>query len=102
MRRDDRQSRGFALAFWLLVSFVTLTVLVVADLTRTLEESWSAATVDAEVLWLVGVAEVFRRIGEVPIALSTAVGVGGLLFGTAFLLFVSVVLAMRHGETIDP
>ncbi|GMQ93335.1 MAG: phosphatidylglycerophosphatase PgpB [Acidimicrobiia bacterium] len=69
---EEQQTSGFTLAAWLFGSFGFLTVLVVAGWTQPLDETWNVAMANAEMPWLVDVAEGFNWIGSVPIAFSTA------------------------------
>lgn len=80
MDLNDQQTRKLTLAAWLFGSFVALTVLVVAGWTRSLDDAWNSAMANTEMSWLVGVAEVFHRVGAVPLAFPTAV-----LVSVAFL-----------------
>lgn len=73
MDLNEQQTSRVTLAAWLFGSFGFLTVLVVGGRTQALDEAWNTAMANAEMAWLVDVAEVFNRIGSVPIAFATAV-----------------------------
>lgn len=61
------------LGFGLAAVFAVLTLLVVAGWTQSVDDSWNTMMADAEVPWLVSVAEAFARIGGSPIALLVVV-----------------------------
>jgi undecaprenyl-diphosphatase len=70
-----RRSSRFTKSAGVFVSFVALTALVLGNWTQAVDDAWNTAMADAEMAWLVGVAETFHRIGAVPIALPAAVTV---------------------------
>ena len=57
----------------MLVAFLLLTVLVVAGWTQSVDDAWLSLMEDLEVPWLLSVAELFHRLGSVPIAVVTTV-----------------------------
>ncbi len=57
----------------MLVAFLFLTVLVVAGWTQSVDDAWLSLMEDLEVPWLLSVAELFHRLGSVPIAVVTTV-----------------------------
>lgn len=73
MDLNVHRTRRFATSAGFFVSFGALTALVLANWTQPLDDAWNTAMADAETAWLVGVAEIFHRIGAVPIALPAAV-----------------------------
>lgn len=56
-------------------SFLLLTALVVAGLTQAFDDAWNSAMAEMESPLVVGIAELFNRVGAVSIALPIAVAV---------------------------
>ncbi len=63
------------------MTFLLLTVLVVAGWTQSVDDAWLSVMEDLEVPWLLSVAELFHHIGSFPIALATSV-----LIAVAFIV----------------
>ncbi len=57
----------------MLVAFLLLTVLVVSGWAQSVDDAWLSLMEDLEVPWLLSVAELFHRLGSVPIAVVTTV-----------------------------
>lgn len=73
---NRQRSQALPLASGLVALFLILTVLVVAGWTQGVDESWNSAMADAEVPWLIDVAELLHQLGGIPIASLTVTAVG--------------------------
>lgn len=58
---------------WTVVAFVILMVLVEVGWTQPVDDAWNTVMVDAELSWLVWVAEVFAFVGAFPVPLFVLV-----------------------------
>lgn len=74
-------SRNPRVGAGLFVTFLLLTVLVVAGWTQSVDDAWLSLMEELEVPWLLSVAELFHHIGSFPIALATSV-----LIAVAFIV----------------